>query len=98
MGLGSKHYSKGVDIWSVGAIFAELLMMKPIFKGEEAKMEHKKHIPFQYSQCEKIFRVLGTPKSMPDQWCFLTILSEEEWPGLEFMPDYAKISGYIQVF
>jgi serine/threonine protein kinase len=30
--LGSKHYSKGVDVWSVGTIFAELLMMRPIFK------------------------------------------------------------------
>lgn len=37
--LGSKHYSKGVDIWSIGTIFAELLMLRPIFKVSRHRMD-----------------------------------------------------------
>lgn len=32
--LGSQEYSKPVDIWSVGCIFAELCLSQPIFQGE----------------------------------------------------------------
>ena len=35
--LGSRHYTKAIDIWAIGCIFAELLLLKPLFKGEEAK-------------------------------------------------------------
>lgn len=51
-------------MWAVGTIFAELLTLRPIFKGEEAKMDPKtKAIPFQKDQCIKIFDVLGVPTS-----------------------------------
>ena len=50
-----------IDIWAIGCIFAELLMLRPIFKGEEAKMDNKKNIPFQRDQLNKIFEVLGSP-------------------------------------
>ncbi|KAJ3350778.1 cyclin-dependent protein kinase [Entophlyctis luteolus] len=62
--FSSKHYTPAVDMWAVGCIFAELLMLKPIFKGEEAKMDaKKKDIPFQKDQVQKIIDVLGTPTS-----------------------------------
>lgn len=61
--LGSRHYTKAVDMWAVGCIFGELLALKPIFKGEEAKMDSKKNVPFQKSQLTKIFETLGTPTS-----------------------------------
>ena len=32
--LGSKVYSTGVDIWSLGCIFFELAHRKPLFYGE----------------------------------------------------------------
>jgi len=32
--LGSTSYSTSIDIWSIGCIFAELVMMKPIFAGK----------------------------------------------------------------
>ena|SRR5258708_522304 len=59
--MGSKHYTKAVDDWAIGCIFAELLSLRPIFKGEEAKLEAKKNVPFQKDQVMKIFEVLGTP-------------------------------------
>jgi cyclin-dependent kinase 8/11 len=43
--LGSRHYTKAVDMWAVGCIFGELLALKPIFKGEEARrMSHFKKV------------------------------------------------------
>ncbi|KAL5982604.1 protein kinase superfamily [Asimina triloba] len=35
--LGAKHYTSAVDMWAVGCIFAELLTLKPLFQGQEAK-------------------------------------------------------------
>lgn len=32
--LGSQRYSMPVDIWSVGCIFAEMAMKKPLFHGD----------------------------------------------------------------
>ena len=31
--IGSKEYTKAIDIWSVGCIFAELIGRKILFKG-----------------------------------------------------------------
>ncbi|CAE6458981.1 unnamed protein product [Rhizoctonia solani] len=73
--LGARHYTKAIDCWAVGCIFAELLALRPIFKGEEAKLDAKKNVPFQRDQLTKIFDVLGTP-------------TEQNWPGLTSMPEY----------
>jgi serine/threonine protein kinase len=59
--LGSRHYTKAIDLWAVGTILAELLFLKPIFKGDEAKMVSKKTVPFQADQLTKIVDVLGFP-------------------------------------
>jgi len=32
--LGAKEYSTAIDMWSVGCIFAEFLMKKPLFPGK----------------------------------------------------------------
>ena len=32
--LSSKHYSLGVDLWSTGCIFAEMLQKRPLFMGD----------------------------------------------------------------
>ena len=63
--LGTRHYNKAVDIWAIGCVMAELAGLRPIFKGEEAKLEKSKNVPFQKDQLLKIFEVRGTPDG---QW------------------------------
>ena len=77
--LGSKHYTPAVDMWAVGCIFAELLSLRPIFKGEEAKMDgHKKTVPFQRHQMQKIVEILGMP-------------TKQRWPNLVHQPEYGQL-------
>lgn len=53
--LGENNYSLGVDMWSVGCIFAELATSKVLFKGDS-----------EMDQLYKIFGVMGTPT--PETW------------------------------
>lgn len=76
--LGSRHYTPAIDMWAVGCIFAELLSLRPIFKGEEAKMD-KKTVPFQRNQMQKIVDIMGMP-------------TKERWPYLSSMPEYNNLS------
>ena len=91
--MGAKHYHKAVDCWAVGCVMAELASLRPIFKGEEAKLDSKKNVPFQKDQLLRIFEVLGTPKGKLEErrwlWLFLTHYSaESDWPGVVDMPEY----------
>lgn len=78
--LGSRHYTPAIDLWAVGCIFAELLSLRPIFKGEEAKMDSKKTVPFQRNQMLKIIDILGLP-------------NKDSWPGLPSMPEYTQLQS-----
>ena len=75
--LGTRYYTPAIDLWAVGCILAELLSLRPIFKGEEAKIDinNKKTIPFQKGQLQKIFEILGTPTT-------------EMWPNIQKYPDF----------
>ncbi|RUS20671.1 hypothetical protein BC937DRAFT_94662 [Endogone sp. FLAS-F59071] len=57
--MGAKQYSYAVDIWSVGCIFAELMLRTPYFAGES-----------DIDQLTKIFHALGTPTEQEWQVCF----------------------------
>lgn len=35
--LGAKHYTRAVDMWAIGCIFAELISLRPLFLGIEEK-------------------------------------------------------------
>jgi len=76
--LGSRHYTPAIDMWAVGCIFAELLSLRPIFKGEEAKMDSKKTVPFQRNQMQKIVDIMGLP-------------TKERWPLLTSMIEYNQL-------
>ncbi|KAF3097221.1 Cyclin-dependent kinase catalytic subunit [Orbilia oligospora] len=48
--LGSKQYSTGIDTWSIGCIFAEMVTRRPLFPGDS-----------EIDEIFKIFSILGTP-------------------------------------
>jgi len=50
--LGSPDYTKAVDVWSVGCILGEILIVEPIFPGEST-----------VNQLEKIIEVTGRPSA-----------------------------------
>uniref|UniRef100_A0A5B6ZEJ1 Protein kinase domain-containing protein n=1 Tax=Davidia involucrata TaxID=16924 RepID=A0A5B6ZEJ1_DAVIN len=52
--LGSTDYGASVDLWSVGCIFAELLLGRPILQGRT-----------EVEQLHKIFKLCGSP---PDNY------------------------------
>ncbi|GLT90727.1 hypothetical protein SLE2022_086450 [Rubroshorea leprosula] len=78
--LGAKHYTSAVDMWAVGCIFAELLTLKPLFQGAEAKSTPN---PFQVDQLDKIFKILGHP-------------TLEKWPTLANLPHWQSDLQHIQ--
>lgn len=80
--LGSFHYTPAIDMWAIGCIFAELLSLRPIFKGEEAKMDSKKTVPFQRNQMQKIMDIMGAP-------------TKERWPLLASMPEYSQLQVLV---
>ncbi|XP_057454051.1 cell division control protein 2 homolog C-like [Lotus japonicus] len=61
--LGSTHYSTGVDMWSVGCIFAEMARRQALFPGDS-----------EFQQLLNIFKVLGTPTE--EQWPGVTSLRD----------------------
>uniref|UniRef100_A0A672RWM3 mitogen-activated protein kinase n=1 Tax=Sinocyclocheilus grahami TaxID=75366 RepID=A0A672RWM3_SINGR len=48
--LNWMHYSQTVDIWSVGCIMAEMLLGRPLFKGN-----------YHLDQLREIMKITGTP-------------------------------------
>ncbi|GAB4833053.1 Cell division control protein 2 D [Ancistrocladus abbreviatus] len=66
--LGATHYSPGVDMWSVGCIFAELVTKQALFPGDS-----------ELQQLLHIFRLLGTPNEQ--LWPGVTKLKDwHEYP------------------
>ncbi|KAJ4771989.1 Cyclin-dependent kinase 2 [Rhynchospora pubera] len=66
--LGITHYSTGVDMWSVGCIFAEMVRRQALFPGDS-----------ELQQLLHIFRLLGTPTEK--QWPGVTTLKDwHEYP------------------
>jgi len=48
--MGARYYGKAVDLWSVGCVFAEMMLRMPYFAGDT-----------EIDQLGKIFWALGTP-------------------------------------
>jgi len=48
--FGASNYTPAIDVWSVGCVFAELILGKPLFPGESG-----------IDQLVEIIKVLGTP-------------------------------------
>ena len=84
--LGARHYTKAIDIWAIGCIFAELLTSEPIFhcRQEDIKTSN----PYHHDQLDRIFQVMGFPQ-------------EKDWEDMRRMPEHPtllkdfKRSNYI---
>ncbi|KAI8811258.1 kinase-like domain-containing protein [Cladochytrium replicatum] len=74
--LSFKAYTKAIDMWSVGCIFAELLGSRPLFKGKD-----------YVDQLNQILSVLGTP----DDETLKRIGSERAQLYIRSLPKMTKI-------
>ncbi|KAF4520173.1 hypothetical protein B566_EDAN003885 [Ephemera danica] len=74
--LGARHYTKAIDIWAIGCIFAELLTSEPIFhcRQEDIKTSN----PYHHDQLDRIFNVMGFPQ-------------EKEWEDIRKMPEHPTL-------
>uniref|UniRef100_A0A1I7VWH2 CMGC/CDK/CDC2 protein kinase n=1 Tax=Loa loa TaxID=7209 RepID=A0A1I7VWH2_LOALO len=67
--LGAECYTLGVDVWSIGCIFAEMATKLPLFEGDS-----------EIAQIFSIFSILSTPTE--EIWPGVTLLPDyqEEFP------------------
>jgi len=74
--LGARHYTKAIDIWAIGCIFAELLTSEPIFhcRQEDIKTSN----PYHHDQLDRIFNVMGYPQ-------------EKDWEDIRRMPEHPTL-------
>ncbi|MEW5310615.1 MAG: hypothetical protein WDW38_002396 [Sanguina aurantia] len=79
--LGSKHYTRAVDVWAAGCILAELMMLRPLFYGQERKTPNN---AFQSDQVAKIFQILGP-------------VSVQSWPDLASMPHWSDNTDNVRL-
>ncbi|GAA5981348.1 hypothetical protein JCM11641_005292 [Rhodosporidiobolus odoratus] len=80
--LGARHYTAAIDLWSMGCIYGEMLGLRPMFKGEEAKMElgaKKGGVPFQRDQLTRVLEVCGS-------------VDPKQWPGVVQFPEFVQLS------
>lgn len=80
--LGSRHYTKAIDIFSIGCILAEILTNLPIFATTAESLPQPIRTPYQKNQLDRIFSVMGYP----------TI---GNWPELKHIPEYQKMSNEL---
>ncbi|XP_065677208.1 cyclin-dependent kinase 8 isoform X3 [Hydra vulgaris] len=74
--LGARHYTKAIDIWAIGCIFAELLTSEPIFHCRQEDI--KTSTPYNHDQLDRIFSVMGFPQ-------------EKDWPDITKMPEHLTL-------
>lgn len=78
--LGARHYTKAIDLFSIGCIHAELLTNVPIFHCPQEQTEQHSRSPYQRKQLEKMFGVLGLPNL-------------KDWEDFKLMPKYVKVTS-----
>ncbi|KAI7886292.1 MAP kinase [Lichtheimia hyalospora FSU 10163] len=74
--LSFQNYTKAIDMWSVGCIFAEMLGGKPLFKGRD-----------YVDQLNQILGILGTP----DEETLRRVGSERAQVYIRSLPHMPKI-------
>lgn len=80
--LGAPHYSCAIDMWSVGCIFAELVLGEPLFRADS-----------EIGVLFKIFETLGTPTSQT--WADVTQFAHysPEYPKWQVQQLHKAVPG-----
>lgn len=81
---GARHYSGAVDVWSMGMVFAELLMRRPYAAADLTDQNDMGTSAGEIAQITKICEAVGTP-------------TEENWPGVSTLPNYISSDKVIPV-
>ena len=81
---GARHYSGAVDIWSMGMVFAELLLRRPYAAADISDPSDLLTPVGEIAQIDKICEAVGTP-------------SEENWPGVSQLPNYVASEKVVPV-
>lgn len=79
--LGSRHYTKAVDIFSFGCIMSEIMTNNPIFPSTIEGQPRGS--PYVRGQLEQIFKVLGYP-------------SVSCWPDVRLLPEYDRMQNDLK--
>merc|ERR1712113_308147 len=98
--LGARHYTKAIDIWAIGCIFAELLTSEPIFHCRQEDI--KASSPYHKDQLERIIQVMGFPKAkdwediikMPEHTQFKKDFDEKTYSSSLSLAHYLGSSNY----
>jgi serine/threonine protein kinase len=84
--LGQRQYACPVDIWSIGAIFAEMANRRPLWPGDS-----------EIDELYKIFRTLGTPTEL--SWPGVSRLPDYKstfprWPATKLQDKMPTIDSF----
>ena len=91
--LGKKDYSTPIDVWSIGCIFAEFLLMEPLLPGKS-----------EIEQLNKIFSLLGKTLtfskigfSFTHQILFLLGTPNDKiWPEFKSLPLAKNLGKFVE--
>lgn len=82
--FGAKHYGGAVDVWSMGMVFAELLIRRPYAAADLSDPEALATNVGELAQLQKISEAVGTP-------------TEKVWPGVSQLPHFVEASPVTPV-
>jgi cyclin-dependent kinase 7 len=82
--FGARHYGGAVDVWSMGMVFAELLIRRPYAAAALDDPEALARNEGTIAQIEKICEAVGTP-------------TEDNWTGVSTLRDWFEPSKQVPV-
>ncbi|KAH9456510.1 hypothetical protein Pst134EB_012708 [Puccinia striiformis f. sp. tritici] len=97
--LGARHYTASIDIWSIGCIMGELIYLRPIFKGDEAKPDPHHHHHHHHSNKKNVSgnHSSGVPfqkDQLSKIFDILGLPTKEDWPAMVHLPEYPHMTRF----
>ena len=73
--FGATSYSGAIDMWSIGCVYAELILRKPFITADGIPVEELESSAGLIAQIEAVCKKIGTP-------------NEDNWPGVNKLKDW----------